>query len=727
MPFKFEFDHGVVREWTATADGATVTRNPDYRPSIHVRPTSGQLGRLADRLGDDPKVVETAVVEKFLTLDADERTRVLRVDVERLADVAPLARECKHTHERDLAAPGTYRLFDVDLSPQFRYALETETDPVPSRELRFLSIDVPEEALADGDVTAIEIDGEPVGNAPADAVETVDRRIASADPDVLVCSSADVVPSLFDVGERCGVDVQLGRCSGYEQLAGKNTFESYGRVGHSPARYDVPGRVVLDRSNSFMWHRSNLAGLRYLVATSWKPIQEVGWASIGTVLTAIQIREAVERDVLVPWNKWYPETFKDVHTLHAADRGGLTYQPDVGLHEDVHEVDFASLYPRIICEHNVSPDTIRCDCHPDHDPVPELGYNVCPEDGFLGDVLGPLVDDRATCKEQISALEGTNSLEGNISPDRVRAVDLSVDVGVDPTCEDDLAAISSALKWILVSCFGYQGYRNSKFGRIECHEAINAIAREHLLTAKECAEARGWRVVHGIVDSLWLEPVDPDHAPVEAVIDAIEGSVEIPLDQEARYEWIAFCPKRDGREGALTRYFGKQAGGDYKVRGIEARQRSTPAFVEAVQRDLLDVVHETRDPEAVCARLRTAIGRLEAQRVDPDDLVIRTRVSKRLAEYRQSTRTVAALQRCRLHGLERHPGQDVRYVVVDDAADGQERVRLAFEDVPDYDAAFYTELLVRATESVTAPLGWDRVDVRRHLRGEENYELGAFG
>jgi len=727
MPFKFEFDDGVVREWTTTDDGATVTRNPDYRPSLHVRPTSGQLDALANRLAGDPKVAGTAVVEKFLTLDADERTRVLRVDVERLADVAPLARECKHTHERDLAAPGTYRLFDVDLSPQFRYALETNTCPVPSRELTRLSIDVSEPALADGDVTAIEADGDPVGDDPAAAVEAVDRKIASADPDVLVCSSADVVPLLFDAGERYGVDIQLGRRPGYEQLAGTNTFESYGRVGHSPARYDVPGRALLDLSNSFMWHHSNLAGLRYLVAKSWKPIQEVGWASIGNVLTAIQIREATARDVLVPWNKWHPEEFKDVHTLHAADRGGLTYQPDVGLHEDVHEVDFASLYPRIICEHNVSPDTILCDCHPENDPVPELGYNVCQEDGFLVDVLGPLVDDRAACKTQLSTLEGIDSFEGNIFDVTVPALDLSVDVGVDPASEDDLAAISSALKWILVSCFGYQGYRNSKFGRIECHEAINAIARDHLLTAKECAEDRGWRVVHGIVDSLWLEPVDPDHAPVEAVIDAIADAVGIPLDREARYEWIAFCPKRDSREGALTRYFGKQAGGDYKVRGIEARQRSTPTFVEAVQRDLLDVVDETRDPEAVCARLRTAIGRLEARRVDPDDLVIRTRVSKRLAEYRQSTRTVAALQRCRLHDLERHPGQDVRYVVVDDNADGRERVRLAFEDVPDYDARFYTELLVRATESVTAPLGWDRIDIRRHLRGAANYELGAFG
>jgi len=64
-------------------------------------------------------------------------------------------------------------------------------------------------------------------------------------------------------------------------------------------------------------------------------------------------------------------------------------------------------------------------------------------------------------------------------------------------------------KWILVACFGYQGFSNAKFGRIECHEAINAFAREILLTVKQRLEAGGWRVVHGIVDSIWVTP-DPD-------------------------------------------------------------------------------------------------------------------------------------------------------------------------------------------------------------------------
>ncbi|MFB6309597.1 MAG: type B DNA-directed DNA polymerase [Salinirussus sp.] len=721
--FKFEFLKEGVRGWTADPDGgATPHLDEHYHPTVYIRPPAGQLDALADRLAGDPKLVATAVEEHFLELDASERRPVLRADVEREADVAPLAREVKHTHERALAAPGAVRLYNVDLAPQFRYCLETDTDPTPARPLTRLSIDLGEKALADSEVTALEIDGDPVATDPVTVLQTVDRRISEIDPDVLEVSAAAVIPLLFEAADRHGVDLALGRRPGYEQLAGANTFESYGRVGHSPARYDVPGRVVLDRGNSFLFHHSNLAGLRYLVTRSHKPAQEVGWASIGNVLTAIQIREAVERDVLVPWNKWRPEEFKDIHTLHAADRGGFIFQPDVGLHEGVCEVDFASLYPRIICEHNISPDTLGCDCH-DNAPLPDLPYSICEDRGFLADVLEPLLDDRAAIKTRRATLEGIDS--PNISFEGTTTERLAA-AGLDPDAPDDLAATSSAIKWILVSCFGYQGYRNSKFGRIECHEAINAVARDVLLTAKECAEERGWRVVHGIVDSCWLEPVDPDHAPIDEVMAAVTQAVGIALDLEARYDWIAFCPRRETGGGALTRYFGRQADGGYKLRGIEARQRSTPPFVESMQRDLLDVVDETRDPEAVCERLRAAIDRLRARRVDPDDLVVRKRVSQSLAEYDQATHTVAALQRCRLHDLERAPGQDVRYVVVDDTAESRERVRLPFEPVDDYDADFYADLLVRAAESVIAPIGWDRTDIRRYLRGAEDYELRAF-
>ena len=161
------------------------------------------------------------------------------------------------------------------------------------------------------------------------------------------------------------------------------------------------------------------------------------------------------------------------------------------------------MYPNIICTRNVSPDVIRCDCRSDREDVPGLGYSICDERGYLVDVLHPIIDARDEIK---AAIRREQQCE-NTDEDRLA----------------ELEGRSGALKWILVACFGYQGFSNAKFGRIECHEASNAFAREILLTAKQRLEAGGWRVVHGIVDSIWVTPdpdVDDDVIPLAAAFAA---------------------------------------------------------------------------------------------------------------------------------------------------------------------------------------------------------------
>src|SRR5207302_7962813 len=89
------------------------------------------------------------------------------------------------------------------------------------------------------------------------------------------------------------------------------------------------------------------------------------------------------------------------------------------------------------------------------------------------------------------------------------------------------------LKRTLVTAFGYQGYSNARFGRIECHEAINAFARDILVHTMEIAESHGYEVVHGIVDSVWLRP-KPNADPIEKVREHITGSIGLPIELEGR-------------------------------------------------------------------------------------------------------------------------------------------------------------------------------------------------
>ncbi|WP_226005508.1 type B DNA-directed DNA polymerase [Natrinema salinisoli] len=723
-PYAFEFDDGSVRQWRLTESGAESTTVTDYAPSLFVAGPDDALSELDERLASDPKVA-TMEREQWATslheAHAGERSQVLRADLERVGEVRTLAREIRGVHERETRAPGTFRLFDVDLAPGFRYCLDRGLDPTPDRDLRTLRLGLDDAALADGDVSALELGGEPVDGDEQQTLRMLDHRLERRNPDVLVVSHADLVPLLERRAESLGLEgFHLGRQPGWTQLASENTYASYGRVGHSPARYRVPGRAIIDASNSFLWHQSGLAGIRYMVERTGRPLQEAAWGSIGTLLTSRQIRLARrERGVLAPWNKWEPERFADVETLHAADRGGFTFAPEVGFHEDVHEIDFASLYPRIICEHDVSPETVGCDCRVSNDGghrVPELEYDSCGVDAFLPAVLEPLISDRAAIKQR---------LEGDLPDDEAAR----------------LRAESGAIKWVLVSCFGYQGYRNAKFGRIECHEAINAYAREIALTAKRRLEDAGWRIVHGIVDSLWVTPRVDDPDPLSDVIGEVSDTVGIPLEHDGSYEWVCFVPLRDSIEaadggdtpgsaapsaGALTKYFGKRTGGEYKFRGIELRQRSTPAFIAESQRAFVEALDRERDPEAVCDVLGRRLTDLREGAVEPADLEITKRVSKRLADYSQRTHTTAALRRYERRGIDRHPGQSVEYVVTDDDARGPERVRLGLEEPRTYDADYYATLLVRACESVVSPLGWDERRIRRSLRDGRTVRLSTF-
>ncbi|WP_408960742.1 type B DNA-directed DNA polymerase [Natrinema sp. 74] len=715
MPFSIDFlDDGRVLEWEATADGAVATERNDYTPRFYVAardPASDlDLTTLQSVYDQHPDVVATEMVARRPGFRRDEET-VLAVDVAHIDRVAPLARQARQLSAYPV---GDLACFNVDFSREFRYYLETGADPTPASELSTLRLSVPVTETSNDVYGELSVAGDTVTGSPTNILTAVQGALEAHDPDVLVCSTSEIVPTLYEMATDAGVDdFSLSRRPDvdYQQLASRSTYSSYGRVGHSPARYNVPGRAIIDESNTFFYGETNLDGVLDLVSRSKKPVQELAWASIGNVLTAIQICEAHDRGVLVPWNSWRHEFYKQMGTLHDADRGGFIFAPEVGLHENVHELDFSSLYPNIICSRNVSPDVIRCDCHSDRDDVPGLGYSICDDCGYLVDVLQPIIDARDEIK---AAIRRENQRD-------------------DPN-EDRLAELegrSGALKWILVACFGYQGFSNAKFGRIECHEAINAFAREILLTAKQRLEAGGWRVIHGIVDSIWVTP-DPDVADgeresLESLAAEITDTVEIRLEYEAEYEWVAFVPQRESDAGALTKYFGKVAGEDeFKIRGIEARQRSTPEFIEDVQRDCLEIIGRTHSPDAVINRLKRAISELHAGDVDPDRLVERNRVSKPVEAYTQYTQNVAALERARDQDLAVHPGQDVEYVVVDDEKASRERVALAHEETDQYDPSYYETQLVRAVESIISPLGWDRSDIRRRLAKTRTTKITSF-
>src|SRR2546422_1588239 len=271
--------------------------------------------------------------------------------------------------------------------------------------------------------------------------------------------------------------------------------------------------------------------------------------------------------------------------------------------------------------------------------------------------------------------------------------------------------------------FGYLGFRNARFGRIEAHEAVTAFAREMLLRAKEVAESRGFRMLHALVDSMWLQRPGATHADYAALAQAVTGATGLPIFVEGIFRWIAFLPSKTHRGGGVpNRYMGVFEDNTTKVRGIEVRRSDVSALVVHTQERMLRRMFRCQTLTEVQAALpeilsilEEALIRLRSRDVEAAELVITNTLSQEVSEYRHNTVQAITARTLDRHGAHLHPGEAVQVIITKSRAKGpQDRVRpytLLGTDWH-YDAEAYATMLLRAAETVLELFGYTRERLR---------------
>ncbi|OYR80223.1 DNA polymerase I, partial [Halorubrum distributum] len=240
MPFTIDFlDDGRVLEWEATADGAVATERNNYTPRFYVAARDPapdlDLTTLQSVYDQHPDVVATEIDARRPGFRRDEEA-VLAVDVAHIDRVTPLARQARQLSDYPI---GDLACFNVDFSREFRYYLETGADPTPASALSTLRLSVPVTETSNDVYEELSVTGDTVTGSPTDILTAVQGALEAHDPDVLVCSTSEIVPTLYEMATDAGVDdFSLSRWPDvdYQQLASRSTYSSYGRVGHSPAR-----------------------------------------------------------------------------------------------------------------------------------------------------------------------------------------------------------------------------------------------------------------------------------------------------------------------------------------------------------------------------------------------------------------------------------------------------------------------------------------------------------
>jgi DNA polymerase elongation subunit (family B) len=719
---------GQMVVWLKKPDGKCVRLTDRWKPRIHV---GGDYRELID-LACKSYIENSIFVNRFERAGDIEKSRVLEVVVENDEEAAKLARRIQREsnysnfrlYDVDIPSPQIY-LYQKDLFPLAFVEAEEKNEKIEwtlrdSREtidyklppLRKIRLEIQTRKnkrirtfedeldsfriITDREQTLV-LDS---GNEEEKLLSLV-QTFNEIDPDIVITEGGDsfIFPYLARRAHKNGMlnRLVLGRDPSplrvYE-VQGHSYF-SYGKILYRETAARLLGRLHIDDHNAFISADCGLEGLFEISRTCIIPIQRASRATIGTNMTGLQFYHAVKENVLIPWNKNQPEEWKGSNELVIADRGGFIHEPETGIYDQVGELDFTSLYPTIMRDQNLSGETVKCKCCPNSlRRVPELDYNIC--DRWRGIVplsLEILLDRRAHYKQ------------------------LKKDER-DELKRQKYDARQSALKWILVCSFGYLGFKNARFGKIDAHIATCAFSRVFLHRAIAIAQDRGFKLVHGIVDSMWLTKTDATATDYEELCAVIKKDLKLPLSFEGQYKWIVFLnSKTDPQAPVLNRYYGIFQDRTLKIRGIDVRRHDTPKIVEKCQTQMLAVLKEadnSREFRAMIPQvlniLRKYASKLQSGTVPIEELVITKNLSKMPNEYTHRVPQAIAAQCLIDEGGTVHAGQQVSYVLTIDPSTIPESQALPPELVEDdtvYDPERYIDLLVSSTANLLLPFGYD--------------------
>ncbi|WP_415282927.1 DNA polymerase domain-containing protein [Candidatus Nitrososphaera sp. FF02] len=712
--------------WLKTESGQAVRVVDNWSHSIYVAADSVQaLERLAKNAAVQYYVKSSKFVRRQERINDAKESMVLQLTLKDSAKAVSLASTIE---DIDFDA---YRLYNVDILPAQAYFYEHDLYPlakcqvsqqngrliwqfkddlhdtdytVPDFVKASLTVSIKKAGLIPKHTDKIEKIIIKTGNetveiqnqAEQDALHEIEREMARIDPDFVFVVDGDefVMPYLIHRAQANGMSLVIDR----ERLPLAEpskkgvTYFAYGQIHYKPSAIALHGRIHVDGHNSFILDHSAMHGLYEIARLCRMPFHTCARATIGRCLSSMQMYEAFKRNLLVPYKPVNVEKFKSFNELLKADRGGLIFEPVIGVHENVAEFDFTALYPSIMAKRNISGETVNCACCPEsQNIVKELGYRICEKRrGIVSKSLELSLEKRVKYKQLKKVTSG-------------RLYDI-------------YDARQDALKWLGVVSFGYLGHANSKFGLIDSHIAVCAIDREVLLTARDIAESRGYAILHGIVDSLWVHKQGATKGEYAKLKEPIEKATGYDLSYEGVYKWVVFlASKQNDMIPVPNRYFGVFDDGKIKIRGIEARRHDTPPLFNRFQAEALKIMAQGDN----VAQVKVLMPQVQAlfddycqqlrnDQVPVTDLVFTKSLSKDAKEYKVSTVETGAVAQLDDEGKEMRAGQVLRYVITDYGRKNKRKRSIPVELIDEntsYDVKRYIALLAETGNSVTEPFG----------------------
>jgi DNA polymerase elongation subunit (family B) len=592
----------------------------------------------------------------------------------------------------------------LDVKVQQRGMRSYYNDPLAYAEISIVENDEDNVPRADGyKQQTIRIDH-------ADEAETliaISKMVEQIDPDIILTQKGDdfMFPYLAERASANGVSKQvyfsrnktpLKDCI-FNLSGGSDHYMSYGIIRRrSKNQVYFTGRFHLDTTSYASLHftEGNIPGVIEVARISRVPLQRLSRITIGGALQSIQFYYAYKLDHLIPPFKKSPEEFRSGMDLIRGDRGGHIFEPLIGVFDQVVELDFSSMYPSIMANFNVSSETVNCTCCKDDGTgikVPGLDFHICSKrQGIISKAISLPLTKRLKCKEHVRK---TNSIRYHF--------------------------VDTALKWVLVVSFGYLGFKNARFGKIEAHQTVCAFSRDFLMHAAEIAQENGCKIIHGIVDSMWLQDTkgrssEEFEEVTKKIAEDITAQTSIHMSWDGRFDTILFLPSRAEPDvPALSHYWGIKSDGEIKVRGIEVRRRDIPTIIKNAQYAFINIFKGAKTVEEFKNRIPEAkklllhyVNKIETGNISKEELTIKQRISRKPSQYKVNSYQAVAARQLERSGIMATPGKNVFYIILNADADPRfPEQKIILSDLYDekrhhYDKKKYVELLRRSFENL---------------------------
>ena len=379
--------------------------------------------------------------------------------------------------------------------------------------------------------------------------------------------------------------------------------------------------------------------------------------------------------------------------------GGIVLSPKPGLHENIAVLDFKSMYPNIMINYNLSPDTYIAP----NEPEPSSGTYIAPEvghrfrkdpPGFYKEALIYLIHIRGSIRQKMKNLNS-------------QTVQYQI-----------LSARQKAVKILTNAAYGYAGWIGARWYIKPVAEAASAWGRYTILTASQMAKDAGINVVYGDTDSLFINYNKTTSTKLQ---ENIEHKLKLDVEVGEIYQRIFFTE-------AKKRYAGLRQDGTLDIVGLEVIRGDWAKVAKQVQAHILEIILKEQSPKKAIAYVHSIVTNLRQRKIPLDDLIIWKTLTKPPAKYAIKAPHVEAAKMLKLKGWRLTGGDKVGYVVLIGKGRLYNRVKpYIFATIEEVDVDYYiTNQVLPAATRILGFFSITEQDLQKGEIKEETKSLTDF-